>query len=239
MNPSPHIVTPTWPVPNNRRAYSTLRGNGFNFGLAGNHNHDQVIANRKQLSHHLQCPKAPHWLTQSHSTTHIAIDKHSDLFEGDATSTRSSHTVCAILTGDCLPILLCNQQGTEVAAIHAGWRGLLDGVIQSTVRELNCHPNELMAWLGPCIGPVAFKLNADIRQQFINNHPAWAEGFVSHDDSWHGDLHALANIMLNHLGINQTYQDNRCTYQHPDLFYSYRRDGQSSGRMAHLIWIDE
>jgi hypothetical protein len=145
--------------------------------------------------------------------------------------------VCAVLTADCLPILLCSNDGTEVAAIHAGWRGLLNGVIASGVRYFKCRPGKLLAWLGPAISQQAFEVGEEVREAFIQRDSRTAAAFYPSKNSnrFMADLYQLAKFQLNQLGVDKIYGGDFCTYSDRKRFYSYRRDGQT-GRMGSLIW---
>jgi polyphenol oxidase len=146
-------------------------------------------------------------------------------------------TVCAVLTADCLPVLLCDRAGTRVGAAHAGWRGLADGVIEATVAALNLPASGLMAWLGPAIGPRAFEVGDEVRNTFISRNPAAAAAFEPNGERWHADLYRLAHQRLAALGITEIHGGEWCTFEDSARFYSYRRDG-ATGRMATLIWLE-
>jgi len=147
-----------------------------------------------------------------------------------------SNVVCVTLTADCLPILLCDQAGSVVASVHAGWRSLCDGVIESTVAAMGVDQEMLMAWLGPAIGPNAFEVGAEVRDAFIQADEQAEMAFEKQGDKWLGDLYLIAMQRLNTLGIIDIYGEVMCTYSNPDRFFSYRRDGDT-GRMASMVWI--
>ncbi len=159
--------------------------------------------------------------------------------EGDASYSRDKGIVCAVMTADCLPLLICDQDGREIAAIHAGWRGLLDGVIETTVGQLKSKPEQLMVWLGAAIGPEWFEVGAELRQQFIAEDSRADIAFrpSSREDHWFADIYQLARIRLKRLGISAIYGGGLCTYSDSKRFFSYRRDGVT-GRMAALIWME-
>ena len=145
-----------------------------------------------------------------------------------------------VLTADCLPILITNTNGSQVAAVHAGWRGLLAGIVDRAIEQFHCPPKELLVWLGPCIGTEHFEINTTIRQQFIHSHSTWDDSFQQDTDgNWFANLQRLAETRLQELGVHHVHKDTRCTFKHRNRFYSYRRDGQYTGRMAHAIWLEE
>jgi len=198
---------------------------------------EAVAANRERLARCL--PSQPLWLKQVHGITAIPAGTHagSDAPEADAIWTRDHDRVCAVMTADCLPILICNRAGTQVAAIHAGWRGLAAGVIEEALLSFQGHSDHLLAWLGPCIGPTAFEVGAEVYRAFLEDSPlagsAFRPGITGH---WLADLQHLAGIRLMRHGVDDIYVDSSCTYSDHNRFYSFRRDG-STGRMATLIWI--
>lgn len=196
-----------------------------------------VVQNRALIQQQLSLPAQPRWLNQSHSIT--AIDAATFECEGDASYSRDKGVVCTVLTADCLPLLVCNQDGTEVAAIHAGWRGLLGGVIEATVAKLDSRPGELMVWLGAAIGPEQFEVGAEVRRQFIAEDRRSESAFrpSSRDGHWFADIYRLARIRLERLEINAIYGGGLCSYSDSENFFSYRRDGVT-GRMAAMIWIE-
>ncbi|MGL5360783.1 MAG: peptidoglycan editing factor PgeF [Shewanella sp.] len=153
----------------------------------------------------------------------------------DASYTRLAGRVCAVMTADCLPVLLCDRQGQEVAAVHAGWRGLCQGVIEQTVGHFTAPAAQLIAYLGPAIGPVAFEVGPEVRQAFVAQHADAKACFVARGDKYLADITALARLRLTRLGVTQIYSADICTVSNPDYF-SYRRD-HVTGRMASLIWL--
>jgi YfiH family protein len=237
------IIKPDWPAPANVRAFTTTRSGGFSQGQwsslnLGNHcgdNPDHVKRNRKLLQTLL--PGEPRWLNQVHGKSVLRWDDASDASrEADAIIGNQTGQVCAVLTADCLPVLFCNKVGTEVAAAHAGWRGLAAGVLEATVSAMACDPAELMAWLGPAIGPLAFEVGNDVYDSFVNTNTKSATAFVRHGDRWLADLYKLAGLALTRAGIEQISGGQHCTYSKHDKFFSFRRDGVT-GRMASIIWM--
>ena len=238
-------IIPDWPAPRWVGAGSTTRRGGvseapYDSLNLGDHVGDEpacVEENRKRLCDSRQLPARPHWLRQVHGTTVVDAATAPRGIEADACYTHHPDTVCAVLTADCLPVLLCNEGGGGVAAIHAGWRGLAAGIIEQTILKLDCPAHRLMAWLGPAIGPEAFEVGEEVRQAFSRHDPACVAAFrPSVNGRWLADLYALARRRLHVMGVTRVYGGHWCTYGNPERFYSYRRDGVT-GRMATLIWL--
>jgi len=194
-----------------------------------------VAKNRQLLSDYL--PSEPVWLNQVHGIDVIDAAKRSCLPNADASFSKVRNVVCVSMTADCLPILLCNHQGTAVAAIHAGWRSLCDGVIEASIKAMGLKPEDLMAWLGPAIGPNAFEVGAEVRAAFIAKDAQAEQAFKASGDKWLGDLYGIAKQRLNQQGLIEIYGGGECTYSHPSQYFSFRRDG-ITGRMASLIWLE-
>ena len=237
------IIEPDWDAPANVHAFVTTRRGGVSGGPyaslnLGDHVGDApaaVAENRRRLRELL--PSEPVWLQQVHGTRCIdAADPPADK-AADAACCRASNVVCAVLTADCLPVLLCDEAGTVVAAAHAGWRGLLAGVIESTVAAMNVTGPQLLAWLGPAIGPDNFEVGSEVRDAFLAHDAAAAAAFIPHgEEKWRCDLYLLARQRLASLGVRRITGADFCTVREQMRFFSYRRDG-SSGRMASLIWL--
>lgn len=236
------FIVPDWPAPLSVRALATTRGGGYGagpyagFNLAAHVGDDPlaVAANRQWLRHRL--PAAPGWLRQVHGIRCVDAARAGHNAEADASFTRSPAVACAVMTADCLPVLFCDGAGSVVAAAHAGWRGLAAGVLESTVAAMAAPAPELMAWLGPAIGPEAFEVGDEVRAAFLADDGAAAAAFRSRGDKWLCDLYALARLRLARLGLTQVFGGGLCTYGDKDRFFSYRRDG-ATGRMATLIWL--
>lgn len=234
-----------WPVPARVHAGSTTRLNGRSappydsFNLADHVGDDPgaVAANRRRLRQVLQLPSEPAWLQQVHGNRVVHADS-TERPPADAGWTQTAGVVCAVLTADCLPLLLCDHRGTCIAAVHVGWRGLAAGVIQAAVARMPVPAEELTAWLGPCIGPSAFEVGKDVytacKKALPDAGSAFRPGRRGH---WWADLPALASLVLKQLNVTACYPSGLCTHGDPQRFYSHRRDGRT-GRMASLIWID-
>ena len=236
-------IQPDWPAPAAVRACSTTRDGGVSAGpwrslnLATHVGDDPraVSENRARLSARLGLPDAPQWLDQVHGTrVHLPA---SDSLCADACVEDRPGRVCVVLTADCLPVLLCNTAGTRVAVAHAGWRGLLAGILERTVAAFDDEPGQLLAWLGPAIGPQAFEVGDEVRAAFLVEDPASGGLFAANGSGrWMADLCGLARLRLGRCGVGTVTGGGWCTLSEPARFFSYRRDGMT-GRMASLIWL--
>jgi polyphenol oxidase len=228
------FTRPDWPAPANVQALSTTRLHG-NFADHVGDAASAVAVRRAGLSAHL--PAEPRWLRQVHGIRCVDAETAATGVEADASFARSAGVVCAVMTADCLPLLLCDDSGTVVAAAHAGWRGLAGGVLESTVAAIGVPGERLMAWLGPAIGPTAFEVGAEVRAAFVDWHASAAAAFVARvDGKWLCDLYALARLRLAAQGVTRVFGGDRCTFTEAETFYSYRREG-ATGRMASAIWL--
>lgn len=234
----PYLI-PDWPAPAHISAYTTLRNQHFNLADHVGDVREKVAANRALLTQELALPNEPIWLTQTHSTLAVPATVSNRQTPADASFTTMPKQVCVIMTADCLPILLCHRTGSHVAAIHAGWRGLAGGIIENTLDQMELPASEILAWLGPAIGPQHYEVGNDVRDAFLSTHPTATSAFLpSPAGRWLADLYSLARLRLNQYGVTQIYGGHFCTYSDPERFFSYRRDGQTTGRMATLIWIN-
>lgn len=238
------LLVPEWPCPANVRALQTLRAGGCSalpwagFNL-GDHVGDEpchVAANRAVLRQYL--PAEPFWLRQVHGRAAVDADFGANSRLADAAFSHQPGTVCAVMTADCLPVLFCDRAGTAVAAAHAGWRGLLAGILEATVLGMGAEPQEIVAWLGPAIGPQCFEVGEEVRAAFLAKNPASDVAFVAGSPGkWLADIYTLARQRLWGLGIELIYGGGLCTVSEPHRFFSYRRDGVT-GRMASLVWLE-
>jgi hypothetical protein len=233
-----------WPVPPGVRVLITTRTGGVSTGPyasfnLGDHVGDDpaaVVENRARLGAHL--PQAPIWLRQVHGTEVADCDLRRTGVEADASVTQVPGRVLAILTADCLPVLMADDSGSAIAIAHAGWRGLAAGVVERTVASLRVGPERVVAFLGPAIGPDAFEVGNDVRSAFLAGDAEAAAAFVAHSPGkWRADLCALARMRLAKIGVTRAYGGGFCTFSAPTRFFSHRRDGVT-GRMASLIWIE-
>ncbi len=240
--PHPDWLIPDWPAPANVRALITTRAggvsqgaySGLNLGLRTGDDPQAVAANRERLRAAL--PQEPKWLRQVHGTRAVEADALEDIPEADAAIARRPRTVCAVMVADCVPVLFADRSGTTVAVAHAGWRGLAGGVIEQAIERMAVPPGEIIAHLGPGIGPRAFEVGADVRDAFLSGGAQAEAAFKPHAaEKWLADLYLLARQRLAHAGVTQVSGGDLCTYSDPLRFFSYRRD-RTTGRMAALIW---
>lgn len=234
-------LRPQWPAPAGVQAFASFRTGGvseggfasLNLGAHVGDDPGHVAENRRRLERGLGLPAQPLWLNQVHGCRIIGGAEPGDR-DADGSWTNQPGVVCAVMTADCLPVLLCDVTGRKIAAVHAGWRGLAAGVLEAAVAAL--QPAELMAWLGPAIGPEAFEVGPEVREAFIQRHGCLAEAFrPGTGDRWLADIYLLARLILEGRGIGRVYGGGLCTASDPGRFFSHRRDGRT-GRMATLIW---
>lgn len=237
------LLFPEWPVPGNVRSLQTLRSGGcspapwtsFNLGDHVGDEPSRVAANRAALRDLL--PAEPLWLQQVHGLAVLDAGSPAASLEADASFARETGKVCAVMTADCLPVLFCDHAGTVVAAAHAGWRGLLAGVLESTMQRMAVPPGELLAWLGPAIGPQAFEVGDEVRAAFVARDALAASAFSPlGTGKWLADICQLARQRLQAAGVGSISGGEWCTVSDATRFFSYRRDGVT-GRMASLIWL--
>lgn len=241
-----------WPAAKNVIAGVTTRCDGVNHSPYANNNlalhvgdnADQVKANRFALDASLPGIKTWQWLEQVHGVTAVKAPTGVESV-ADACYTDQANVVCAVLTADCLPVLLCNKQGNEVAAIHAGWRGLCAGVIENTVMQMASKPEELLAWFGPAIGPAVFEVGEVVYQAFVDancddinygDEIKAAFTHISEKNKFLCNIYQMAVIRLRSLGVSHVYGGQSCTMTDKDNFYSYRRK-KITGRMASFIYF--
>ena len=237
-----------YPFPSNVKLLSTTRlldggrskGNFNNFNLALHVDDEQstVLANRDLLLRHYDLPSAPLWINQTHSNISVDADSLSSIVDADASYSKKIGIVCGVLTADCLPVFMSNKEGTVVGIAHAGWRGLVGGVIESLIESFECNGEDLVAHLGPAISQISFEIGSEVKSQYLFKNENFESCFTCFNDKYYLDLYDAARVVLKSLGVEFISGGDRCTYNEPDQFFSYRRDGEQSGRMAHLIWID-
>ncbi len=236
-------ITPDWPAPRNVRALFTTRNGGVSSEPyaslnLGDHVGDDPVAVKQNRS--LLCeilPEEPRWLKQVHGTTLVRADNYDCATGSDAAFSQRPDTVCAVLVADCLPVFLCDAAGSTVSIIHAGWRGLAAGVIERTIAEMGSKNLQIMAWLGPAIGPSYFEVGEEVRRAFIKHDEKSTLAFtLRNNGKWSADLFLLARQRLREAGVTEVYGGGVCTFSDPARFFSYRRDG-NTGRMAGCIWL--
>jgi len=242
----PDWIVPHWPAPGGVRAVITTRAGGIspapydsmNFGLRSGDQESNVRRNRALLRRML--PAEPAWLRQVHGHRVVEADVAPDEVQADAAVAHAAGKVCVVMAADCMPVLLCDKAGTAVGAAHAGWRGLAGGVVEEAVRALDRAPGEIIAYLGPCIGPERFEVGDDVRAAFCAHDAQAACAFRPYPGrpgNWLCDLYVLARRRLHGLGVRGVYGGGFCTVN-DRRFFSHRRDQGTSGRMAGLIWLD-
>lgn len=242
----PSLIVPDWPAPLSVRSCATTRWGGVSMGCYRDLNLavrtgdecSKVSENRKRLRTMGKLPSEPVWLKQVHGHHVIEVSGSMDApVEADGAVTGCADIVCAVLTADCLPVLLCNRDGTRVGAAHAGWRGMVSGVIEAAVSALGVEPEQIMAWLGPCIGQTAFEVGPEVADALLAFEPGCDAAITAgRGDRRHVDLQEVARRRLAKLGVRDISASEECTFSDPERFYSYRRDGVC-GRMATLIWL--
>jgi YfiH family protein len=239
---APLGFAPDWPAPPAVRAWVTERGSSTRYGTLNLATHvgddaRSVAANRSRLRAALRLPTEPSWLEQVHGARVVDLDRAADGAADGAVTARAG-TVCAVLTADCLPVLLCDRAGARVGVAHAGWRGLLDGVLPAAVAAIGRRPSDLIAWLGPAIGQAAYEVGAEVREAFVGRVAAAESRFAANARGrWQADLYGLARDALEAAGVGAVYGGGFCTFTEARRFFSHRREAPC-GRMATLIWLD-
>lgn len=232
-------------MPAHVKAFTTTRAGGvslapFDSNNLGAHVGDSLIAvtaNRQQLNQLI--PNDIIWLDQTHSTDIIDIVplKTPQNSQGDAAYTTAHNTPCCVMTADCLPVLITNRAGDKIAAVHGGWRGLAEGILEKAIARFNEPAINLIVWLGPAIGPEKFEVGRDVVDIFVVKNPKSRQCFTSHGQKYLADIYQLARLSLNECDVTNISGGNHCTVSETSQFFSYRRD-RNTGRMASVIWID-
>lgn len=240
------MLKPDWPAPPNVVALSSTREGGVSKGAykglnVGDHVGDEaahVAENRAVVLSQLPAGARIQWLSQVHGVDVLAADATTAIEapRADASVTRTTGLFLAIMTADCLPVLLCDRKGTVVGAAHAGWRSLLGGVLESTVNAMNVSPSEVYCWFGPAIGASVFEVGDEVRQAFMAHSESSSLAFAANGDKFLADLSLLARQRLSAIGVNSCFDSRLCTHSDPKQFFSYRRDG-TTGRMVSLVGL--
>ena len=242
----PWWLPAAWPAPAQVRAGITTRlgggsrqkYTGFNLALHVGDEPSAVSANRVELRQRLNLPQEPCWLQQIHGN-HVVPAAEGPAQPADGSYTTSPGPVCTILVADCVPLLLADFSGHQVAAIHAGWRGIAAGIVDAALAVMHAPPGQVLAWIGPCIGPNRYAVGAEVRSACLQMEPDAAECFQpTVRNHWRADLRRLVRTGLQRHGVGAIHDTDICVYDKPEHFFSHRRDGQT-GRMAALIWIDK
>lgn len=239
------LIVPDWPLPPGVVACSSTRIGGvslppydsLNLGAHCGDDLVHVEENRKRMFAAGQLPSKPVWLEQVHGKDVLKLPGEPYASKrADASYSNTPGTVCAVMTADCLPVLFCNRDGTEVAAAHAGWRGLCAGVLEETVACFADKPENILAWLGPAIGPDAFEVGPEVRDAFMAVEAIADRAFRPAGEKYYADIYALARQRLTSVGVTQVFGGEHCTFSQKGDFFSYRRD-KNTGRMASFIWL--
>ena len=247
MNVSDRYLIPDWPVATQVKACVTLRTGGyskppytsFNLGFRSGDDQNAVVANRQLLSKDWSWSQAPQWLEQVHGVDVVTAQSDGIERKGDAVWTDQVGLPCAVLTADCLPVIFTNPSGTKVAAAHAGWKGLVAGVLEQTIESMGEPADELIVWMGPAISQSCFEVGPEVREQFVAIDAEASRAFKSgNSDRWYGDLYQLARLRLAKAGVKAVSGGDFCTFSESERWFSYRREGAQSGRLATIIWIE-
>ncbi|WP_025769344.1 peptidoglycan editing factor PgeF [Thioalkalivibrio sp. HK1] len=241
------IIEARWPAPPGVRALSTTRSGGassgawssLNLGIGNGDDPAQVMRNRQRLRAFLDLPAEPLWLDQVHGKEVFFADDAlacAKTPKADACIARPDDPPCAVLSADCLPVALCDNEARRVGIAHAGWRGLAKGVIPACIEAMECEPDDLLAWLGPAIGPEAYEVGEEVRDAFANG--GFDDAFrPTAAGKWQANLFAIARLQIKNAGVHRIYGGDLCTFADSGRFFSHRRDRGITGRMATLIWI--
>ena len=245
MGHLPEFIYPDWPAPGNVSALTTTRVGGysvapfdsFNLSLRSGDNIEHVKRNRALLIKSANLPAEPRWLRQVHGNRVIDAAGSAAYSEADGSYTHQPRVVCAVLTADCCPVFLCDRHGQRVAVLHCGWRGIARGLVEQGVARMGVPATELLAWLGPAIGPSSFEVGDDVYDAFTSCNLEAATAFKRRENSrWLADIYALVTQRLQAVGVTEISGANYCTVLERQRFFSYRRD-RVCGHMASLIWM--
>jgi YfiH family protein len=211
----------------------------FNLALHVNDSQANVLENRKTLKSHFNLPSEPVWVNQTHSSICIDAASINTIIEADATFTSKVGIVCGIMTADCLPVFVSKTDGTMVGLAHAGWRGLISGVIENLIKSFNSNGEDLVVHFGPAISKNFFEVGEEVKSVYLSKNINLESSFSVKNNRNYLDLYEAARVILEDFQIKSISGGDRCTFQESRDFFSYRRDGINSGRMAHLIWMNE
>jgi len=209
----------------------------FNLALHVNDISENVLDNRKLLKRYYGLPSDPVWINQTHSSICVDASSIESIVEADASYTSKLKVVCGIMTADCLPVFVSKKDGSMIGIAHAGWRGLISGVIENLIRSFNSDGDNLVVHLGPAISKDFFEVGDEVLRLYLSKNNNFERSFKFKSDKNYLDLYDAAKVILEGFQIKSISGGERCTFQESNDFFSYRRDGINSGRMAHLIWM--
>ena len=210
----------------------------FNLALHVDDSQKSVLANRLLLQDCYELPSKPIWINQIHSSICIDASANAEIFtEADASFTSKSGVVCGVLTADCLPVFICKKDGSMVGVAHAGWKGVVSGVIENFIRSFDCIGADLVVHLGPAISMNSFEVGKEIKDMYLSKNKNFDRAFNFQNHKYYLDLYEAARVIFESFNVVSISGGDRCTFKESDHFFSYRRDGDKSGRMAHLIWM--
>ena len=209
----------------------------FNLALHVNDSKDNVLENRKLLQSYYRLPAEPVWINQVHSSNCADASRINSIVDVDASYTSQAGVVCGVMTADCLPVFISNKNGSMVGVAHAGWRGLVSGVIENLIKSFESDRDKLIVHLGPAISKNYFEVGDEVKRLYLSKNKNFERSFSRRNNKDYLDLYDAARVILETFKITSITGGDRCTFQEEADFFSYRRDGESSGRMAHLIWI--
>ena len=209
----------------------------FNLALHVNDRKESVLVNRSILKDFYGLPSEPVWINQIHSSICVDASSTKRIIKADASFTINPGVVCAVLTADCLPVFVSKKDGSMVGIAHAGWKGLISGVIENLIESFHCNGDDLVVHLGPAISKNCFEVGAEIKDLYLSNNTNFSRSFSLFNDKHYLDLYDATKVILESFNVKFITGGDRCTFKESEVFFSYRRDGKNSGRMAHLIWL--
>jgi YfiH family protein len=234
-----NFIKPEWQAPSLIKAYTTCQSKpkvDYNLCVKNTKNLETTLNNRQKLENKWALKTQPAWLNQSHSNICITLPDDQNR-EADAAYTQSKNQPLVILTADCLPILIAHRKAKDIAAIHAGWKGIYSGIIENTMAKLQDSPNQYMVWFGPCICQKCYPVSDSFKENFLQRYPIAKPCFIEHQQ-WHFSLTQMSEEIFKSLGVHEIYHSHLCTFEN-QAFYSYRREHGDTGRIATFIWMEE
>ena len=210
----------------------------FNLALHVNDSEVNVLANRSVLKSYYALPSEPVWIYQTHSSICVNASEVNSIVKADASFTSLPGVVCGVLTADCLPVFVSKKDGSMVGIAHAGWRGMISGVVENLIESFDCNGAELVVHLGPAISSNFFEVGEEIKDLYLSKNNNFKRSFSFNNNKYYLDLYKAVKIILEDFKVVSISGGDRCTFLESEHYFSYRRDGDISGRMAHLIWME-